>query len=273
MNILVTLKGYMKYSVGVIGGGFVGSAIKNYYKEAVVYDKFKDSDSLESVLKCDYIFVAVPTPYNEHGFDKSALEDAFESIASNVSDKVVIIKSTVEPGTTDYFQKKYPNLKIVFNPEFLTEVTGDQDFSYPDRQIVGFTEQSFAIAQDMLTILPLAPFERIIPAKAAEVVKYFNNTWFATKVTFANQIFDLCEKIGVDYDIVKESASADRRMTGTSHLEVKHKGYRGYGGKCFPKDVRALIDFGDENGVNMSLLKQVEEINNTLRQGQDRTGE
>jgi len=154
-----------------------------------------------------------------------------------------------------------------------TEVTGDQDFQYPDRQIIGYTRESYTIAQDVLRLLPLASFERIIPAKAAEVVKYFNNTWFATKVTFANQIFDLCKKINVDYDIVKESASADRRMTGTSHLEVQHNGYRGYGGKCLPKDVRALIDFADEKGMDMSLLKQVEEINNMLRVGQDRIGE
>jgi len=263
----------MKSSIGIIGGGFVGSAIKSYFPTAKVFDKYKALDSIESVLESDYIFIAVPTPYNEHHFDKSALDEAFETIGGNVADKVVIIKSTVEPGTTDYYQKKYPHLRVIFNPEFLTEITGDQDFRYPDRQIIGYTKESHTHTLGLLQVLPQAPFERIVPAKVAEMVKYFNNTWFATKVIFANQMYDLCEAIEVDYELVKESASADRRMTGTSHLDVIHKGYRGYGGKCFPKDIRAFIDYGKKQGVAMELLQKVEELNNTLRAGQDRKGE
>lgn len=263
----------MSKKIGIIGGGFVGTAIKNYFRDAVVYDKYKNLDSIEDVIEQDYIFIAVPTPYNENGFDRSALEEAFASIGTNVSDKVVIIKSTVEPGTTDYFQNKYPNLAIVFNPEFLTEQTGDNDFQYPDRQIIGFTDMSYRKVGELLMLLPQAPFEKAIPAKAAEMVKYFNNTWFSTKVVFANQMYDLCQAIDVDYDIVKECAAGDRRMTGTSHLDVLHKGYRGYGGKCLPKDTRALIAFGEKNNTPMTLLQMVENINNAIRAGQDRTGE
>jgi UDP-glucose 6-dehydrogenase len=109
----------------------------------------------------------------------------------------------------------------------------------------------------------MAPFERVMRAREAEMVKYFGNTWFSTKVVFANQIYDLCEALGIDYDIVKEGASADKRI-GRTHLDVFHKGYRGYGGKCLPKDTRALIQLGDQLGVELALLKRVEELNNAL---------
>ena len=264
-----------KKSLGIIGGGFVGSAIANYYKsngrEVKVYDKFKDSDPVEEVVKQDYIFIAVPTPHKEDmGIDLEAMDDAMANASKAEKGKPVIIKSTIIPGTTDKYQKQYPDLKIMFNPEFLTERTAVQDFQFPDRQILGFTKESYNIAGDILKLLPLAPFERIIPAIEAETIKYFNNTWFAVKVTFANQFYDVCQKIGVDYNQVMECASADRRMTGTSHLKVDHDGYRGYGGKCLPKDVRAIISYADKLGVDMKLLKIAEEINKELTGGVDR---
>ena len=137
--------------------------------------------------------------------------------------------------------------------------------AYPDRQIIGYTTESFTIAADILALLPLAPFERIIPVKEAEMIKLFNNCWFATKVIFANQMYDLCQKTGIDYDMVKVGASMDKRMTGTSHLEIFHKGSRGYGGKCLPKDSKALISWADQNGVDMSLLKTADAFNETLK--------
>ena len=105
-------------------------------------------------------------------------------------------------------------------------------------------------------------------ATEAEMVKYFGNTWFAIKVVFANQMYDLCKKIGADYDTIMESASADKRI-GRSHLEVIHKGYRGYGGKCLPKDIKALIQFADANGVDLVLHKTAEEINSRLMKDQN----
>jgi UDP-glucose 6-dehydrogenase len=135
--------------------------------------------------------------------------------------------------------------------------------NYPDRQLVGTTPASYNVAADVMALLPLAPFERVMPAKDAEMVKYFGNTWFSTKVIFANQMYDMCQAVGADYDAVKEAAAADKRI-GRSHLEVFHKGYRGYGGKCLPKDTRALIELGERLGVEMALLKRVEELNEAL---------
>lgn len=167
-------------------------------------------------------------------------------------------------------QNEYPQHKLMYNPEFLTEVTADQDMNFPDRQILGTTEKSYTVAADIMAMLPLAPFERVVPSTVAEMVKYAGNTWFAVKVTFSNQMYDLAQKMGVDYDNVKECMAADKRI-GRTHLDIFHKGYRGYGGKCLPKDTRALIQLAAARGVDLTLLKSSEEYNNALvaSQGMD----
>lgn len=138
---------------------------------------------------------------------------------------------------------------------------------YPDRQIVGYTEKSQTVAGDVMQLLPLAPFERVLPATEAELVKYFGNTWFALKVSFANQMYDLAQALRVDYDRMVEAAAADKRI-GRTHLNVMHKGYRGYGGRCIPKDTRALIQLADSKGVDLKLHKIAEAINNELMRQQ-----
>ena len=247
--------------IAIAGLGMVGGALAKWFPQAIQYDPPKGIGSVNELNRADIVFLCVPTPYKE-GFDLSSVIDVLDKLEGS---KIVVIKSTVLPGTTDRIQKEYPQHKLLFNPEFLTEASSDQDMKYPDRQIIGYTERSYTIAQDIMMMLPQAPFERIIPAKEAEMVKYMNNAWFATKVIFANQIYDLCEKMGIDYEKVKESASADKRMTGTSHLEIMHKGSRGVGGKCLPKDLKSLLWFASRNGVDMKLLKVVDEINTQLK--------
>jgi len=267
---LNSMENNKKFTIGIMGLGMVGGALKRYFDKAgfkvFFYDKGKNSGSMEEVNQTDVVFVCVPTPFEkEKGFDISYVEDACNNISG---EKIIIIKSTILPGTTEKLQQKYPQHKFLFNPEFLTELTADQDMEYPDRQIVGYTKESYGMAGDILQILPLAPFDRIMPATEAEMVKYFGNTWFSIKVIFANQIYDLCQKIGVDYNRIMEAAAADKRI-GRTHLEVLHKGYRGYGGKCLPKDIKALIQFADEKGVNLKLHKMAEEINNQLMKEQN----
>jgi len=253
--------------IGVMGVGMVGGALAKTFSRPLLYDKYKKIGSPKEINQAEIIFICVPTPYaGKNEFDLSFVQDAFKLIKGN---KVIVIKSTVLPGTTEMFQKKYPRHKILFNPEFLTQESADQDMKYPDRQIIGYTKKSYHLSKDIMQILPLAPFERIIPAAEAEMVKYFGNCWFSAKVIYANQIYDLCQKLGIDYEQVKECASADKRI-GPSHLEIFHKGYRGYGGACLPKDTQALIQFGDKLGVDLELLKTAERINQSLRREGDR---
>ena len=263
---------YKKFTkIGVVGTGMVGGAMQRYFEgkegiELFLYDKGKNEGSKEDVNKAEIVFICVPTPYlkDGKGFDLSYVEETMDWLEG---EKVVVIKSTVMPGTTEMLQKKYPNHKLMMNPEFLTEETADQDMLYPDRQIVGYTEKSQTVAGDVMQLLPLAPFERVLPATEAEMVKYFGNTWFSIKVSFANQMYDLCQKMDIDYDRMVEAAAADKRI-GRTHLNVMHKGYRGYGGKCLVKDIRALIQLADSKGVDLKLHKTAEEINNKLMEMQ-----
>lgn len=251
--------------IGIMGIGMVGGSLRKYFeqkkKPLLLYDKYKNIGSLEEINQADIIFICVPTPYKEKkGFDLSFVEDACSNITG---EKVIVIKSTILPGTTEKLQAKYPQHKFLFNPEFLTEFSPDQDFSYPDRQIVGYTKESFNVAEDILNLLPLAPSMKLITASEAEMVKYFGNTFLSTKIIFANQIYDLCQKLGVNYDRVMECAGADKRI-GRSHLAVWHHGKRGYAGKCLPKDTKAFIQFANEQGIDLKLLKIVDEINSKL---------
>jgi len=257
--------------IGIIGVGMVGSAVARYFENVkgikpFLYDNGKNLGSTQKINEAEVIFICVPTPLDKEKnyFDKSYLEDAFSKIEGS---KIVVIKSTTLPGITEYFQQKYPQHKILCNPEFLTEATADQDMCYPDRQILGYTKKSYDIAGDVMQILPLAPFEKILPATEAEMVKYFGNTWFATKVIFANQIFDLCQKLGINYERIMEAAAADKRI-GRTHLEVWHKGKRGFAGKCIPKDMKAFIKFAEKWGIDLKIHKVVDEINDKLLKDQ-----
>ena len=255
--------------IGIIGVGMVGGALLSYFKKKRInpflYDKGKKLGSLQEVNKADVVFICVPTPFTKKkGFDLSYVNDAISHIDGK---KIIVIKSTVWPGTTEMFQEKHPQHQFLFNPEFLSEATADKDMQNPDIQIIGYTKNSYEIAENILQMLPLAPYEQIVPAKEAEMLKYFCNTLFSTEVIFANQMYDLCQKIGVNYNSIVEASSASKMING-SHLRVWHKGYRGYGGKCLPKDTKALIQFANLNDIDLKLLKTVEEINNQLMKEQ-----
>jgi len=263
------MKNKEELKIGIMGVGMVGGALKGYFEKKGItpflYDNGQNIGSINEVNKADVIFICVPTPFDkQNGFDLSFVEQAFRNITG---EKILVIKSTVVPGTTEKLQKQYPQHKVIFNPEFLTESTADQDMNYPDRQVVGYTKESYNVAGDIMQILPLAPFEKILPATESEMVKYFANNWFAMKVVFANQMYDLCKKLDLNYNHVAESAAVDKRI-GRSHLKVMHKGYRGYGGKCLIKDMRAMIEFADKNNVDLKLHKTVEEVNNKLLEKQ-----
>jgi len=260
-----------KIKVGIAGVGMVGGALEEYFKkkesvEIFLYDKGKDIGSPEEIDKADIVFVCVPTPYREElgGFDLSFVEETCKNLTGN---KEVVIKSTVLPGTTEKLQKDFPNHKFLFNPEFLVEAKAQETMEEPDRQIMGYTEKSKNSAEKIMNLLPDAPYKKIMPSTEAEMVKYFGNTFLSVKVIFGNQMYDVCQKLEIDYNTVREAASKDPRI-GPSHLDIMHGGYKGYGGKCLPKDTRALIQLSEAIGVSVDLLKKAEEINNLIMKDQ-----
>jgi len=256
-----------KPKIGIAGIGYVGKAVKQWFEKeeypVFLYDKYKNIGSVQELNNGEIIFLCLPTPFIEEGgkgFDDSAILEVLSQIKG---EKIVVVKSTVLPGSTDNYQKKFPQHKILMNPEFLIAKTAIEDFLNPKRQIVGYTSKSQNAAEQVINILPNAPFKRIVRAIEAEMIKYFGNIFLANRVVFANQFYDVCRKLGVDYEIVKECVGADDRI-GKSHFKIFHNGYRGYSGACLPKDIRAFIQFCEKIGCDAKLFRAVEEINKKL---------
>ena len=252
--------------IGVIGAGVVGGAVRAYFEgrddEVAVFDPPKGYTDAAALDRTDVVFVCVPTPYTRGvGFDDGHLLKAVSAIRG---DKSVVIKSTVLPGTTDILQERYPRHRFIFNPEFLREASAYDDFVRPDRQVIGCTDASRGDAERLLAMLPRAPFELICTAREAEMAKYVANSFLAVKVMFANEAFDLCEALRIDYGAIRAIVSADERIGG-SHMEIFDSGYRGYGGKCLPKDSKALLDLARIAGVDMHVLAAADHANALLR--------
>jgi UDPglucose 6-dehydrogenase len=248
--------------IGIMGVGVVGGAVRNYLEltgiQPLLYDPGKALGSLKEINEAELVYVCVPTPYVAGvGFDDSAIADAISHLRAG---KTIVIKSTVLPGTTEKFQRLNPQHTILFNPEFLRESSANADFLTPDRQIVGYCGANSDLADAILQTLPRAPHEAVVPAAAAEMTKYATNCFLALKVIFGNEMFDLCEAVGIDYELVKEGIGVDKRI-GDSHFNVLDAGYRGYGGKCLPKDTMSLLDLADDAGVELRLLQAAHEVN------------
>lgn len=237
-----------------------------------IYDKFKDYLSLPEVCKkSEFIFVAVPTPImeNESGIDLSIVEQVVDEISKEVegTDKIVVLKSTIVPGTTASFEKKYPKVNFCFNPEFLTEANFLEDFVKSDRCVVGSSNDltSRRVISLYLKHFPHMPMFQTDPT-TAEMVKYMANCYLASKVIFANEMFDICEKLGIKYEEVKKLVVADHRIFD-SHLDITTA--RGFGGKCFPKDLLALRAMAKDKGVDTSFLDTVWKKNLAIRKVRD----
>jgi UDPglucose 6-dehydrogenase len=261
-----------KFKVGVIGNGFVGEAISFAFSPVsnmYVYDTdpLRSLDDLESVHTCDFVFICVPTPMFEDGSqDLSYVESAFEKATSN---PVYILKSTVLPGTTEGLSKKYSNFKIVFSPEFLTERTAKLDMLTQSRIILGgelsLTEKAKTLFNQRFKIKNIIQTD----SKTAELTKYMNNTFFATKVSIMNEFKLLCDKIGANWEDALRGFVSDGRI-GDSHLNVPgHDGNLGYGGTCFPKDVNALLSFSKKYDIELNTISGGWNTNLKVRQEKD----
>tara|TARA_A100001515_G_scaffold66714_2_gene52894 strand:- start:638 stop:1465 length:828 start_codon:yes stop_codon:yes gene_type:complete len=263
--------------IGIVGQGFVGTAVREGLKNhhtINTFDLVKEStcDSISDLVnKSKYIFVCVPTPMKEDGScDTSIVEDVVKDVNSlTMTDKIVIIKSTITPGTTERLNKKYTNCKIVFNPEFLTEANSIDDFKNQDRIIIGGPRPaSTKVRQLFYKVFPKAHIVKT-NSTIAEMVKYMTNTFLATKVSFANEMKMICDKVGVDYDKVVEYSTYDGRL-GKSHWSVPGPdGHLGFGGSCFPKDINALLHLAGELELCTEVLMGAWNTNLKVRPEED----
>jgi len=249
--------------IGIVGVGMVGGALKRYFEKKGIkpflFDKNKKLGSPEEVNLADIIFICVPTPFDKKkGFDLSYVKEAILNIKGK---KIIVIKSTVIPGTTENLQKKFPQHTFLFNPEFLREKDPWGTFVNGDLQIVGYTKKSKNLAEQILQLLPKGKnFTGIMPAVAAEIIKQAVNSFLAMKVVFANQIYELTKTMKLDYNFVKMGLENESRL-GKSHFDVFYENYQGFGGKCLPKDISALIVFYKKLKLKPDLFETVWKIN------------
>ena len=271
-------------TIGIIGQGFVGNAIregfKNYY-EVRAYDKFikekSNTDIVTLVGDSDVIFVCVPTPMTEAGecytgIVEEVLADVNDICKSNNFRRICIIKSTVIPGTTKSMNDKFDNIDVIFNPEFLTEANAVNDFKNQTRIVLGGLNKVTAQVKPIFKkVFPKATVVKT-DSMYAEMVKYVTNTFLATKVSFANEIYQICQQMNIDYDKVIEYAQYDDRL-GKSHWSVPGPdGDLGFGGHCFPKDTQALMYKAFELGITPTMLASTLSKNDEVRGERDWEG-
>ena len=262
--------------IGIIGNGFVGNSIAFGFSpthEIRVHDKDskRNLNTIEEVLECNFIFVAVPTPMNEDGsISLKVVEKALQEISEkNTKNNIVILKSTMVPGSTNNFIKQFPKLNIVFNPEFLTERTAKLDFLTQARIVLGgskrLTKRVAKIFEERFMHTYIIETDTI----TAEMIKYMNNIFFASKVSIMNEMKMMCDAIGANWKQALAGFAADQRI-GDSHLNVPGPdGKMGFGGSCFPKDINAFISYANELGVKIPTIEGAWETNLNVRPERD----
>ena len=248
------------FNLGVIGFGFIGRALVhgfNSYANIKIYDKYDNNyDSIEDTVKCsDVIFVGVPTPMSDDGSqDLASMDDAVAEVVTYAdSRKIIVLRSTIIPGTTRTYAKKYPQHDFVFFPEFLTEKTANLDFINPSRLIFGGEPKITAKIVEVFKtrFKHTQVFETTW--EAAELVKYVSNCFSAVKIAFTNEVYDMAAFIGVPYDDIRDMWISNG-WVGNMHTDVPgHDGDRGYGGKCLVAGTKLMTS--DRELVNIEDIK------------------
>jgi UDPglucose 6-dehydrogenase len=276
-------------TIGVIGQGFVGGSLREGFEEITdivveTYDIAKPEVSTcetntELFEKTDVIFVCVPTPMKQSGkCDTRIVEGVLDEIhkysVSNNAKKIAVVKSTIPPGSTAMWNDKFgrSKLRVVFNPEFLTEANAKQDFLNQNRIILGGPPEAVDYVQTVFSKFTSKQRWGIggctiarTTSTTAEFIKYVTNCYLAMKVSFSNEIFDMANALGVDYDELMDTTTLDSRIS-RRHTQVPGPdGNQGFGGHCFPKDLRALIYVAKNIGVDPMILQAVWDKNEAVR--------
>ena len=267
--------------IGIIGNGFVGGSLCYGFQEFAELkihdtDKQRSTHTMEEVVQTsDYIFICVPTPMNEGDSgraDLSIVESVMESILhikGKTHNPIVAIKSSIPPGAGQKFIIENPNLRIVFNPEFLTERRANLDFIEADRIILGGNKENTAA----LSVIYRKRFPNKViietDVQSAEFIKYMCNCFFAMKVSFMNEMYQGAKALGANWEDALTGFVTDKRV-GRSHLMVPGPdGDFGFGGKCFPKDINAFINTLKDAGIHPVVLQAAWEKNLEVRRNHD----
>lgn len=264
--------------IGVIGIGVVGSAVYRSLSEkcgdsndVIPYDKYKNIGSLDDVLNTDIVFLCLPTPYSYElaSYDKTSMHDVCEKLSERNYKGVVVLKSTVEPTTSQTVADKY-NLSVMHNPEFLSAVSAYEDFHNQNHIIIGTTSSSTEKQLNMLVDFykkhyPNAQIS-ICSSTESESGKIFCNCFYAVKVQFFNEMYLLCQKLNIDYQIVKDLMLRNNWINPMHTNVPGPDGKLSYGGMCFPKDTNALLSFMKSIQTPCAVLESSVTERNLMRE-------
>lgn len=279
-----------KQSINIIGYGYVGSAMGHLCEkndiEFNVYDiqkkegKFNYFNNIIDLVKCsennseiNFYIIAVPTNSDSEGnCDISIVKSVLESLKNNVTKETyVIIKSTIVPGTSKELSEKYTNFDVIFCPEFLTQKNYLNDIYNAKFVLLGIPNKfNMTKYQKILNVIRTfykhnTQIDILIRSyEECELFKYILNTYFGIKITFFNEIYDLCKKMNVDYQNLKELFSLDPRV-GDYGITVPGDHGRGYHGVCIPKEVRGMIKLQEKLGLSSELMSCIDKRNNDFR--------
>lgn len=250
----------------IAGYGYVGKAVFNALKDkhdVVIVDPQYTTNEIKYHHDADGLIICVPTPTTEDG-----ICDA--TIIASILDEVpifmpVLIKSTVTPDITDGFDEIYPNHSIVYSPEFLRAASANTDFVNQKHIILGGEDPECFWQELFQTTLPNCRMVFNCSAKEACMVKYASNSFLALKTSFFNQIYDICQAEGLEFNVVRQLLAHDTRI-GTDHTMVPGPdGERGWGGHCFPKDTQAFVQWTTTIGSPATLVESAIQYNKKVR--------
>lgn len=246
--------------IAIVGYGFVGKAMKELFKDAVVYDPFfPESRTKEEVNECDVAFVCVPTQMKEDGScDTSIVEETVRWLGT----PLIIIRSTIKPGTTDkLIAETWKN--IVFQPEYVGETVAHPLLNESERAFLifgGSPENCSKAVEIYQTVYNASVKIQFMKPIEAEITKYMENTAIGSMVTLCNEYYNICKAFGADYNVVREGFLLDPRMS--RYFTFVYPKARGFGGKCLPKDLNAIAQASKaEAGYKAKFIEAILDSN------------
>jgi UDP-glucose 6-dehydrogenase len=267
--------------VGICGLGFVGEAIYSFMNKTlctsydvisdiVVYDKYKQINTLDVLLYADLIYLCIPTPYDEisRAYNMDEIDNTLYLLKELNYQGIILLKSTILPNYCSTINNLYPQLKLVHNPEFLSAKTAAEDFLKQQHIIIGYTRQSqthVTTVTDFYRALFPHALISINTAEESALMKLACNSFYATKVQFFTELYLLCEKTQVDYNTVK-GLMLNNNWINSMHTTIPGPdGEISFGGACLPKDISALNQYMAFNGVPNGVMNATIVERNLMR--------
>jgi len=271
------------YKIGIIGVGFVGNAIKTVFEEKghelICYDKFKKYQPINNILTADFIYLCLPTPYNNisETFDYTSLLDSCFFLSENNYSKIILIKSTIETGITNILCEKYPNLQFIHNPEFLSCNTAVNDFKNQKHIVLGKSNNCNFENIKVIYNFYNSNFDNckisFCLSNESESMKLFLNSFYSVKIQFFNELYDFCKKKNLDFENIRKLMLNNNWINPMHTLVPGIDGNLSYGGNCFPKDTNALLSLMKNCSSHHSILKSTINERNSMRQDKQNINE